>query len=44
MMAVTETGMPLEEEVDFALDRPFLFAVSGVDNLPLFVGLVNRPV
>ena len=33
-----------EEEVDFVLDRPFLFAITGVDNLPLFVGLVNRPV
>ena len=37
-------SMPPEEEVDFVLDRPFLFAITGVDNLPLFVGLVNRPV
>lgn len=32
-----------EEEIDFTLDRPFLFAVYGEDNLPLFVGIVNQP-
>lgn len=35
--------MPPEEEVDFVLDRPFLFAVTSDDNLPLFLGTVNRP-
>lgn len=44
MPAPGATGMLPEEEVDFVLDRPFLFAITGVDNLPLFVGLVNRPV
>lgn len=34
---------PPDEEIDFTLDRPFLFAVYGEDNLPLFVGIVNRP-
>ena len=28
---------------DFTLDRPFLFAVTGADNLPLFLGVVNQP-
>ncbi len=37
-------AMPPEEEVDFVLDRPFLFAVTGADGLPLFVGIVNQPV
>ncbi len=33
-----------KDEVDFVLDRPFLFAVTvGTDCLPLFVGIVNRP-
>lgn len=32
-----------EREVDFTLDRPFLFAVTGPDGLPLFVGIVNQP-
>lgn len=37
-------GMPLErDEIDFVLDRPFLFIVSSRDNLPLFAGVVNEP-
>ena len=34
--------MPTEDETDFTLDRPFLFAVMR-QGLPLFVGIVNRP-
>jgi serine protease inhibitor len=37
-------AMPPDEEVDFTLDRPFLFAITGEDGLPLFVGVVNCPV
>ena len=37
------TAMPPEDEVDFILDRPFLFAVTGESGLPLFVGVVNQP-
>ena len=33
-----------EEEIDFVLDRPFLFAVTDGGGLPLFLGVVNRPV
>ncbi len=36
-------GSPPEEEVDFTLDRPFLFCITGNSDLPLFVGIVNRP-
>ncbi|MGN1307460.1 MAG: serpin family protein [Faecousia sp.] len=36
-------GMPPEEEIDFVLDRPFVFAITGEDGLPLFIGVVNRP-
>ena len=37
-------GMPEQlEEVDFILDRPFLFAITGSDDLPLFAGTVNQP-
>ena len=32
-----------EEEIDFTLDKPFVFAITGIDGLPLFVGLVNQP-
>lgn len=34
---------PPEEEVDFILDRPFIFAITGTDGLPLFIGIVNHP-
>ena len=36
--------MPPDEEIDFILDKPFLFAITGYDGLPLFVGVVNQPV
>lgn len=35
-------AMPADE-VDFTLDRPFLFAITGDSGLPLFTGVVNRP-
>lgn len=43
VMAAAGSGMPPEEEVDFVLDRPFVFAVTSRDGLPLFAGVVNRP-
>ena len=33
---------PVQEEIDFVLDRPFLFVVQS-DNMPLFTGIVNNP-
>ena len=35
-------GFP-EEEIDFVLDRPFLFMVTSRDHLPLFAGVVEQP-
>ena len=32
-----------DDEVDFVLDRPFLFCITGDSGLPLFVGIVNNP-
>lgn len=32
-----------EREIYFTLDRPFLFAISSRDDLPLFAGAVNQP-
>lgn len=43
VMMMAGTAAPPEEEMDFVLDRPFLFAITGADGLPLFVGVVNRP-
>ena len=34
---------PPDEEVDFIVDRPFLFVITGADHVPLFVGVVNEP-
>lgn len=34
---------PPEDEIDFILDRPFLFVVESRDGLPLFAGTVNEP-
>ena len=34
---------PPDEEVDFVLDRPFIFCITGDSGLPLFVGIVNFP-
>lgn len=36
-------AMPPDEEIDFTLDRPFLFCVESRDGLPLFAGIVNEP-
>ena len=43
VMAATGAAMPPDEEIDFTLDRPFLFVITGAGNLPLFVGIVNQP-
>ena len=32
-----------EEEIDFVLDRPFVFYIESSDGLPLFAGIVNAP-
>lgn len=36
-------GRPSGEEVDFVLDRPFLFMVTKNGGLPLFTGVVEQP-
>lgn len=44
VISVPGAGPPPElDEIDFVLDRPFLFMVSSRDNLPLFAGVVNHP-
>lgn len=35
--------MPTEDEIDFILDRPFIFIITSDDGMPLFTGVVNRP-
>ncbi len=36
-------GMPPTDEMDFVLDRPFLFYIESQDGLPMFTGIVNQP-
>ncbi len=43
-MMMAGASMPPNEEMDFVLDRPFLFVISSQDNLPLFAGVVNVPI
>lgn len=43
VMLAAGAAMPPDEEVDFVLDRPFLFCITGDSGLPLFVGIVNTP-
>ncbi len=44
VMNAVASAMPPEEEVDFVLNRPFLFCITGDSGLPLFVGVVNQPL
>lgn len=41
MMEAT-SAMPPNDEVNFILNRPFVFAITGRDGIPLFMGVVNR--
>lgn len=36
------SAMP-EDEVDFVVDRPFIFEIVSETGLPLFIGIVNNP-
>ncbi len=42
-MQVAGAAMPPEDEMDFILDRPFLFMITSDTNQPLFIGEVNNP-
>lgn len=37
------SAMPPTNEMDFVLDRPFMFCIESQDGLPLFTGIVNEP-
>ena len=46
VVIVTDTtggDVPPDEVVDFILDRPFLFAVTAPDGLPIFTGVIEDP-
>ncbi|MBO7739637.1 MAG: hypothetical protein J6S18_04620 [Oscillospiraceae bacterium] len=43
VIAMAGGAMPPDEEVDFVLNRPFVFVLTSMDGLPLFTGVVNNP-
>lgn len=43
VMLMAGGARPPEEQVDFVLDRPFLFVIKGQDKQPLFIGVVHQP-
>lgn len=42
-MITSGAALPPEDEMDFILDRPFIFAVTSDTQQPLFIGTVNNP-
>lgn len=42
-MLYSGAALPPEDEMDFVLDRPFIFAVTSDTQQPLFIGTVNEP-
>jgi serine protease inhibitor len=43
VMALCGSGMPPQDEINFVVDRPFIFVITSDDGLPLFIGIVNQP-
>ena len=43
VMMLKATGFFQEEPMEFKVDRPFAFAITGSDGLPLCTGIVNEP-
>lgn len=44
VIAIAETSAPMPtDEVDFVLDRPFIFMLTNKEGLVTFVGVVNNP-
>ena len=43
VIAVRDSAMMPQDSVEFKVDRPFAFAITGSDGLPLFTGIINNP-
>lgn len=43
VMSVEKSARPPAEEMDFTLNRPFVFVITSPDHLPLFAGVVQQP-
>ena len=44
VMLEAGSAMPPTDEVDFTLDRPFVFVITSGDGLTLFIRVVNNPI
>ena len=33
---------PVDEIIDFVLNRPFVFAIATTESVPLFIGTINQ--
>lgn len=42
-MRLAGSAAPPEDEIDFVVDRPFIFIITGKDGTVLFLGVVNQP-
>ena len=43
VILIDRAAADVEDEIDFTLDRPFLFLIESRDGVPLFTGIVNQP-
>lgn len=43
VMMMAGEGMPPRDQVDFVLDRPFIFVINSPTGAPLFAGVVEMP-
>lgn len=43
VLPMAGAAMPPEDEIDFVVNRPFIFVITGEDGLPLFAGVINQP-
>ncbi|MBQ1530764.1 MAG: hypothetical protein IIZ57_01335 [Solobacterium sp.] len=43
VLITNETGIFIDEPIEFTADRPFFFSLQAADGSPLFEGIVNTP-
>lgn len=42
VMMMKNTAIMISDDIEFTVDRPFLFVVTNSDNVPTFMGTVNK--
>ena len=41
VISIDTRAMMPEDIIEIKIDRPFVFAITGADGLPMFIGVVN---